>query len=126
VIDESFSRLKKLFSREDLTFSFNFHDEGLPSYIFDIWQMLHQLCNLLPDVYGAMLTLEDLVSLNKQTDAYEVENFFILMEVYGATPELETIISHIYDHKKQRAVSRSQVDTFCNKLSCTIEQLTAL
>jgi hypothetical protein len=35
-----------------------------------------------------MLTMEDLVSINKQTDAFEVENFFILMEVYGSTPEL--------------------------------------
>ena len=73
-----------------------------------------------------MLTLEDLVSINKQTDAFEVENFFILMEVYGSTPELQNIMSKIFDHGKQREESRVQLGKFCAQLSLTIESLTSL
>jgi len=125
-INESFSRLERLFPKEDLTFSFTFHDEGLPIYIFDMWQLLVSLCNQFPEVYGAMLTLEDLVSINKQTDAFEIENFFILMEVYGSTPELSNIMSKIFDHQKQREESRKQLDKLCFKLNQTIESLTPL
>ena len=29
-----------------------------------------------------------------------MQNFFILMEIYGVTPELRSFISKTYDHKK--------------------------
>lgn len=47
-----------------------------------------------------MLTLEDVININKATDPFEVENFFILMEVYGSTPELNVFPGELYNHKR--------------------------
>ena len=80
----------------------------------------------MTEVHGAMLTLEDLINVNKHTDSFEIENFFILMEVYGTTPELSTIISKIYDHKKQREVSRDSLESLCITLTTSVEKLTTL
>lgn len=56
----------------------------------------------MTEVHGAMLTLEDVVNVNKPTDLLEAENFFILMEVYGATPEISSYLPKAYDHKTSR------------------------
>jgi hypothetical protein len=56
----------------------------------------------MTEVQGAMLTLEDVVNVNKPSDALEAENFFILMEVYGATPEISTYLMKTYDHQASR------------------------
>jgi hypothetical protein len=56
----------------------------------------------MTEVQGAMLTLEDVVNVNKPSDPLEAENFFILMEVYGATPEISTYLMKAYDQQASR------------------------
>lgn len=73
-----------------------------------------------------MLVLEDIININKATEAFEVENFFILMEVYGFTPELPTFITKVYDHKTQRKVSIENLEKYLQVLQTSIDKLTAL
>lgn len=73
-----------------------------------------------------MLLLEDVININKVTDPFEVENFFILMEVYGETPELATFINRVYDHTKQRKLSKENVEAFLVNIQQAIDKLTEL
>ncbi len=70
--DESYSRLLSVFSEDDIKAS-RAYEEGLPNIVFDVWHILTGVCNKMPDVSGAMLTLEDIININKYTNPFEVE-----------------------------------------------------
>lgn len=52
------------------------------------------------DLRGAQLTFQDVIGINKQHNTEEIVNFFILMRVYGAMPEIQAkqMLAEVYDH----------------------------
>jgi hypothetical protein len=75
----------------------------------------------MTEIGGAMLTIEDIINVNKATEPFEVENFFILMEVYGETPEVPTFINKLYEHKTQRTIAKDKVEAFLVVLQKSID-----
>lgn len=126
LLAESLKRLTTVnfLDHQDLVLTAREEDEGLPGYIFDLWGALHALCNDFIDLQGGMLRLgDDIVGVNRYTSPFEVENFFILMEVYGETPELSTFINRLYDHKTQREAAKNTVEALVAKVQKTIERM---
>ena len=65
-------RLSKLFTNEDITPS-RAYEDCLPPFLFDLWHIVTGLCNKFPTVLGGMLSLEDVININKYTSPFEVE-----------------------------------------------------
>ena len=70
--EESITKLSKLFNMEDITPSRAFEDT-LPTFLFDLWHIVTSICNKFPQVLGGMISLEDVININKYTSAFEVE-----------------------------------------------------
>ena len=70
--EESIAKLSKLFNMEDITPSRAFEDT-LPTFLFDLWHIVTSICNKFPQVLGGMISLEDVININKYTSAFEVE-----------------------------------------------------
>jgi hypothetical protein len=73
---ESIKRLAKLFNIVDITPS-RAYEDTLPSFLFDLWHILTALCNKFPTVLGGMLSLEDVININKYTSPFELEVILI-------------------------------------------------
>lgn len=71
-------RLTKLFTEEDITPS-RAYEDTLPTFLFELWHVLTGICNKFPTVLGGMLSLEDVININKYTAAFEVEVSFIFL-----------------------------------------------
>jgi hypothetical protein len=69
---EATKRLTQLFTIEDITPS-RAYEDTLPSFLFDLWHILIQIANQLPNVQGGMLTMEDVININKATSPFEIE-----------------------------------------------------
>jgi hypothetical protein len=69
---EATKRLAQLFTIEDITPS-RAYEDTLPSFLFELWHILIQIGNQLPNVQGAMLTMEDVININKETSPFEIE-----------------------------------------------------
>ena len=69
---ESIKRLSKLFNIEDITPS-RAYEDTLPPFLFDLWHVLTGICNKFPGIMGGMLSLEDIININKYTSAFELE-----------------------------------------------------
>jgi hypothetical protein len=51
-----------------------YEEETFPSQVFfDLWHIITSICNKMPEVTGGMLTLEDILNINKATEPLEVE-----------------------------------------------------
>ena len=70
--EESIAKLSKLFNVEDITPSRAFEDT-LPTFLFDLWHIVTSICNKFPQVLGGMISLEDVININKYTSPFEVE-----------------------------------------------------
>lgn len=70
--EESKAKLSKLFNVEEITPSRAFEDT-LPTFLFDLWHIVTSICNKFPQVLGGMISLEDVININKYTSAFEVE-----------------------------------------------------
>ena len=64
--------MRTLFPQDDITPS-RAYEDSLPNYLFDLWHILFKVKGKIPEVHGAMLTLEDVININKDTVPFEVE-----------------------------------------------------
>lgn len=72
LIKDSRKWLSRLYTLEDITPS-KLIEDYLPSYIFEIWNVVTLICSKMTEVQGCMLTLEDIININKTTEPFEVE-----------------------------------------------------
>ena len=49
---------------------------------------LSKICNLFHEVQAGIITLNDIIDMNKKATPEQVQRFFIAMEVYGCGTEM--------------------------------------
>lgn len=76
--------------------------QEIDQFYIDLWNPLSTICFHMFDLQGANLTFYDVANINKDISAYEIENFFVFMIVYGSCPEIKSAAAPIYDHQMQR------------------------
>ena len=59
----------------------------LPIYFLTIQVELSKLVENLSGINAGTITLNDIVNINKQTRKGELQNFLMVMEVYGHSPD---------------------------------------
>ena len=63
----------------------------IPTYFLTIQVELSKLVENLLGINAGTITLNDIVSINKQTRKGELQNFLMVMEVYGHSPDPSAI-----------------------------------
>ena len=63
----------------------------IPTYYLTIQVELSKLVENLLGINAGIITLNDIVNINKQTRKGELQNFFMVMEVYGHCPDPSAI-----------------------------------
>ena len=61
---------------------------GIPIFFMSIQIELSQLLDKVQNIGAGILTLNDIINVNRKTNLDEVKSFFQVMEVYGQSPDL--------------------------------------
>ena len=67
----------------------------IPLYYLTIQIELSVLVEKIQGISAGLLTLYDIININKQTRKGELNNFFMVMEVYGCKPEVNSDFNNI-------------------------------
>lgn len=85
-------------------------------FLVDLQIKLSKICGLLHEVKAGILSLKDVIDFNKNPTAQQVQNFFIVMEVYGAGSELDIKYNQdVSDHLTNRRKEALNVLTEINR-----------
>lgn len=57
-------------------------------FMLEVQMVLSKACNLFAELQAGMISLRDVVSINKPPAERQVQTFFIVMEVFGCGTEL--------------------------------------
>lgn len=79
---------KNLVKRLGKRIGLNF-DNGIPIYLFTVQMELSRLLDKVLGIGAGILTLHDIININKKTFPEEVRSFFQVMEVYGFGSEID-------------------------------------
>ena len=81
--------LKLLQRRLGITMAQLNFDQGIPTVFLTIQIELSRILDKVHGVGAGILTLHDIININKKTYPEEVRSFFQVMEVYGFGTEIE-------------------------------------